>query len=68
MNAFNLFRSLSENYRDEIIFMDLAREEWKDHIKKEWIESRNLPRKRKKQKRKELQLDWNFANYDILSP
>ena len=39
-------------------------ETWKERIKREFRESMNLPRKKKKQKRKELQLDWNIANYD----
>ena len=39
-------------------------EEWKKRISKEWNESRKLPRKQKKQKRKELTLDWSIANWD----
>ena len=38
--------------------------EWKERIKKEWEESKKLPRKKKKQKRKELLVDWNIANWD----
>ena len=33
----------------------------KDRILSEWIESGNLPRKKKKAKRKHLQLEWNIA-------
>ena len=42
----------------------MAQEKWKDRIIKEWEESKKLPRKKKKQKRKELLLDWTFASYD----
>jgi hypothetical protein len=47
-------------------YADLKRENetWKERIKREFRESMNLPRKKKKQKRKELQLHWNIANYD----
>lgn len=40
-------------------------EEFKEKIKKQWEESINLPRKKKKRLRKRLLLDWNIANYDI---
>jgi hypothetical protein len=38
--------------------------EWKERIKREFRESVNLPRKKKKQVRKDLQLQWNIANWD----
>ena len=40
-------------------------EERKVHIKKEWQETYNMPRKQKKQKRKELELDWQIANWEF---
>jgi hypothetical protein len=39
-------------------------EEWKERILKQWVDSRNLPRKKKKQLRKKLQLEWNIANWE----
>jgi len=39
-------------------------EEWKKRILKEWENSKNYPRKKKKRVRKELQLDWSIACYD----
>jgi hypothetical protein len=38
-------------------------EAWKERIKKEFIDSVNLPRKKKKKLRKSLQLEWNIANW-----
>lgn len=35
----------------------------KNRIRKDWQESKNLPRKKKKQKRKELIIDWKIANW-----
>lgn len=35
---------------------------WEDRIKKEWKESKNYPRKKKKQIRKSLLLDWNICH------
>ena len=34
---------------------------WKARIQKEWKESKNFPRKKKKQVRKELRLEWLIA-------
>ena len=39
-------------------------EDWKRRILAEWEESKSLPRKAKKRKRKELNLDWSIACYD----
>ena len=36
-------------------------EEWKDRIRKQWEESKNFPRKKKKRVRKELLIDWSIA-------
>jgi hypothetical protein len=49
---------------DEMFIYDNNREQWKESIKRKFRESRNLPRKKKKQVRKELQLDWRIANWD----
>lgn len=39
-------------------------EDWKERLRREWQESKNLPRKQKKAKRKELELDWQIASWD----
>jgi len=44
--------------------MESNMEEWKDRIRKQWEESKKMPRKMKKRVRKELLLDWAIANYD----
>jgi hypothetical protein len=49
---------------DEMFIYENNREQWKESIKRKFRESRNLPRKKKKQVRKELQLDWRIANWD----
>ena len=40
-------------------------DDWKNKIRKEWKESANYPRKKKKRIRKSLLLDWQIANYNI---
>lgn len=49
-----------------MVEMKKRNEEWKERILKEWDESKNLPRKKKKAKRKELKVDWAVANWNIL--
>jgi hypothetical protein len=39
-------------------------EKWKERIKREWRESRNYPRKKKKRVRKELNIEWSVASYN----
>lgn len=39
-------------------------DEWKKRIKEDWKKTYNMPRKKKKARRKELLLDWSFACYD----
>lgn len=38
-------------------------EEWKDRLRKEWQETKNMPRKMKKRRRKEILIDWSIANW-----
>jgi hypothetical protein len=42
---------------------EINNEERKKKIQKEFNETVNLPRKKKKRRRKELQIDWQFANW-----
>jgi hypothetical protein len=37
----------------------------KEDIKKEWQKTYSMPRKMKKQRRKELEIDWQIANWDL---
>lgn len=39
-------------------------ERWKERIKKEFRDSMNLPRKKKKAVRKRLYLEWDIANWN----
>jgi hypothetical protein len=41
--------------------MQYQQDEWKDRIRKQWKESRNLPRKKKKALRKSLLVNWSIA-------
>lgn len=41
-----------------------AKEAHKECILAEWERSKNYPRKMKKRVRKELRIDWMFANYN----
>jgi hypothetical protein len=51
-------------FMSQLNLLESKQEEWKERILKEWEESKNLPRKKKKQRRKELLLDWSFATYN----
>lgn len=44
--------------------MKTRQEEWKDRLRQEWQETKKMPRKMKKRRRKELLLDWSIACYD----
>ena len=48
---------------NEMFNFESQQEEWKERIKRKFRESCNLPRKKKKQIRKELQLEWSIANW-----
>jgi hypothetical protein len=43
---------------------DLNTNEWKQRILRQWNDSKNLPRKKKKVLRRSLRIDWVFANYN----
>ena len=53
-----------ETAMNEMFVYENNREQWKQDIKRKFREACNLPRKKKKQVRKELQLDWRIANWD----
>lgn len=44
--------------------MEKRNEEWKERILKQWVESQNLPRKKKKALRKKLELEWSIASWE----
>ncbi len=44
--------------------MEVEKEEWQTRIKKQFRESANFPRKKKKRVRKVLQLEWQITNFD----
>jgi hypothetical protein len=48
----------------ELYNFEKQQEDWKERIKKEFRESCNLPRKKKKRVRKNLQLEWSIANWN----
>ena len=43
--------------------MEVNQEQWKDEIRQKWVESRKLPRKKKKRERKSLLLDFSIASW-----
>lgn len=45
--------------------MQTQSEKRKEEILIKWEETKKMPRKMKKRVRKELQLDWSIANWDI---
>jgi hypothetical protein len=62
INEYGLFAGI---LLEQIAATQSKQKEWKERILKEWEETKNLPRKKKKQRRKELRLDWSIATYDI---
>ncbi len=44
--------------------MQEARELKLEEIKQAWEDSKNLPRKKKKQRRKELKIDWSIFSWN----
>lgn len=38
-------------------------EQWKERLRKEWQETKKMPRKMKKRRRKEILIDWSIANW-----
>lgn len=49
---------------NEMATREANKEEWKERILSQWRETKNFPRKKKKQRRKELQVDWSIANWN----
>lgn len=49
----NMFSEINENMTA-----------WKERLKVDWVNTKYLPRKKKKQKRKEINLDWEIASYE----
>lgn len=43
--------------------MEVNQKEWQDRILRQWEESKNFPRKKKKKVRKELLVDWAIASW-----
>lgn len=50
----------------DISFVQEKQEAWKKQILKEYEKTYDMPRKMKKRRRKELNLNWRIANYDPL--
>jgi hypothetical protein len=61
-NIFATFGSIGLHFMHE---MREKQEVMKERIKQEFIESRKYPRKKKKEIRKNLQLQWAIASWDI---
>ena len=55
---FGSILAIGLNYMKE---MEEMEKNWKARIRKQWQESKNFPRKKKKRVRKELQLEWSIA-------
>jgi hypothetical protein len=55
---------LLQEYIHQTMSYHSNRERLKDRVLQKFYESRNLPRKKKKRVRKELQLDWAIACWD----
>ena len=49
---------------DDVYALKESQEKKKQWVLDEWQKTFNMPRKMKKARRKELRLDWTFANYE----
>jgi len=58
------FLQIATMFSNSFIGINDYQNDWKERIKQQWQESKSLPRKQKKAKRKELNLDWSIANYN----
>lgn len=62
LSAYGPFMAMAIDTMNQI---DEARSSFKERILKEWEESKNLPRKKKKAKRKQLNVNWQIANWEL---
>ena len=46
--------------------MELNQKQWKEDIRQKWEESKKLPRKKKKEERKTLIIEWSIASWSPL--
>lgn len=51
----------------QMSIVEAQQEEWKERIKQKFKETKNFPRKKKKQARKKLNLEWSIANYNVFN-
>ena len=58
------FLQIASIFSNSFIGINDYQNDWKERIKQQWHDSKSLPRKQKKAKRKELNLDWSIANYN----
>jgi hypothetical protein len=58
------FLQIATMFSNSFIGINDYQNDWKERIKQQWRDSKSLPRKQKKAKRKELNLDWSIANYN----
>jgi len=47
--------------------IEFNQENWKNDILEKWNKTYDMPRKMKKRIRKELQLEWNIANWNPMN-
>jgi hypothetical protein len=43
--------------------LEVNQEKWRDELRDRWVESKKLPRKKKKQERKSLLLEFSVASW-----
>jgi hypothetical protein len=55
------------NLLDQLSLANEKQKEMKEQILKDWVESKKLPRKRKKEVRKKLQVKWDIYNIDLFN-
>jgi len=68
MNIFGVlsFESVMTKFAGEVKEVRQKQAQDKERLRKEWEETKFMPRKLKKRRRKEILVDWAIADYDIL--
>lgn len=64
----SLLGNVIAKFTDDIIEIRQKQDRERERLLREWEETKSMPRKLKKRRRKEILVDWTIASYyDILS-
>jgi hypothetical protein len=66
-NILGAYAYIAMPFLEEMKAIEKGQKEHKERILAEWEESKQYPRKKKKEVRKRLRLEWNVANIDLFN-